>query len=82
MIHVHYGDVFEAPPDGTFHVDYDEVLNLPVDLGAGNVDAVEASGPSSGMCFEVPDETSHVGCDKEPNLADNAEASTCHGRHS
>ena len=69
----------EAPPDGSFHVDWDEALNLPVELG-GNEDAVEPSGPSPGMCIEVPDGTSHVGCDKD--LADNAEASTCHGSHS
>ena len=65
-----------APPDGTFqvHVECDEGLDLPVELdaGHGNVDAAESSGPS---CIEAPDGTSHVDCDEDLNLADNAETS-------
>ena len=68
MIHV-LCDWFDAPPDGTFHVDCDEAPNLPVEHGAGNVDA-EPSGPSPGMSIEVPGGTSHVDSDEVLNLAD------------
>ena len=70
MIHVYDGNWFEAPPDGTFHVDCDEAPNLPVEHGAGNMDAAEPSRPSPGMSIEVPDGTSHVDSDEVLNLAD------------
>ena len=39
------------------------------------MDAAESSGPSYMMCIEVPDGTSHVDCNEDLNLADNAETS-------
>ena len=89
MIHVCFGICFEAPPDGTFRVDCDEVPNLPVELD-DNLDAAEASGPSPGMCIEVPDGTSHADSDEDLDLADNydvdrdwdaAEAFACRRSH-